>query len=281
MSPAKFAATTPQAASAALHRLAAELGRQIREARIARRWTTQRLADEAGVSRSLVYQVERGEKVSNEATVRLAGALGLRAEVHLVDPRRRAPQPARQADVVHAAMGELEVRLLKPTGAAVAVDDPYQHYQFAGRVDVAAWDLDKRALLQIENRTRFPDFQAMAGSYNAKRLYYADDLAARLGIPGWRSQTHVIAALWSAEVLHALRLRPHSFEALCPDSPERVIQWLAGAPPPYGTTSSLVVLDLAAVPPDRVLLGLDAALSPSTRPRYRGYADAADRLEAD
>jgi transcriptional regulator with XRE-family HTH domain len=263
---------------AALDRLAAHVGREIREARTARRWTTQRLADVAGVSRSLVYQAERGEPISNEAAIRLSTALGLRLEVDLVDPRRRDGRAVRQVDLVHSAMGEYELRLLRALGFPTAVDDPYQHYQFAGRADVAAWDLGRRALVQIDNRTRFPDFQEMAGAYNSKRLYYGAELAARLGIRGWQSQTHLIAALWSAEVLHAIRLRPESFNALCPEPVDRVLEWFAGRPPARGTSSSLVLLDPTAAPPQRAFVGLEAALLPSTRPRYRGYADASERI---
>jgi transcriptional regulator with XRE-family HTH domain len=278
MSPAKFAATTPQAASAALHRLAADLGRQIREARVVRRWTTQRLADEAGVSRSLVYQAERGEKVSSEAAVRLAGALGLRVEVQLVDSRRREPQPARQADLVHAAMGELEAGTLRQLTFATAIDDPYQHYQFAGRADVAGWDLDRRALIHFENRTQFPNFQEMAGSFNAKRFYYGSELAARLGIPGWRSETHVIAALWSVETVNALRQQPESFRTLCADPPDAFHAWWRGEPPAAGKTASLTFLDPVALPRERRYIGLEDALAVAPNAPYRGYADAAKRI---
>lgn len=92
---------------------------------------------------------------------RLASALGLRFEATMLDPRR--PAAGRGGDTVHAAMGELEAARLGARGFRVAIDEPYQHYQFAGRADVVAWDTDARALLHLENRTRFPNLQERPG----------------------------------------------------------------------------------------------------------------------
>ena len=55
-------------------------------------------------------------------------------------------------------MGEYEASHLRALGFKVGIDEPYQHYQFAGRADLVAWDVDARAFLHIENGTRFPDF---------------------------------------------------------------------------------------------------------------------------
>ena len=175
-------------------------------------------------------------------------------------------------------MGELEARALKGPGRTLAIDEPYQHYQFAGRADVLAWDREN--LLHIENRTRFPNLQEAAGSYNAKRQYLAASLADRAGIGprGWRSVTHVMACLWSSEVLHSVRLRRASFDALCPDPPGALQAWLNGDPPAPGVTSTLVVLD-PLVPfgsRRRTIAAVDEP--PRLDPRYRGYADAAEAL---
>ncbi|MEP7158833.1 MAG: hypothetical protein ABI797_05360, partial [Chloroflexota bacterium] len=155
-------------------------------------------------------------------------------------------------------------------------DEPYQHYQFAGRADVVAWDLETLALLHIENRTRFPDFQDMAGSFNAKRAYLGRVLAERLGIGGWRSETHVIAALWSSEVVHALRLRTESFLAICPQPPEAFAAWWSGHPPATGKSSCLVVMDPLASGRQRAFANLDEAVR--ARPLHRGYVDVARLL---
>ncbi|MDP8903995.1 MAG: hypothetical protein M3N29_01535 [Chloroflexota bacterium] len=163
-------------------------------------------------------------------------------------------------------------------GVPVGLDEPYQHYQFAGRADVVAWDVSRRALLHIENRTRFPEFQHMAGAYNAKRAYLAQALAGRVGVPSWKSETHVLVGLWSAEVLRVLRLRTDSFPALCPDPPAPFHAWWNGQPPTGGRASTLVVLDPLTSGRQRSVLELDRALS--ARARYRGYAEAAAALTA-
>jgi DNA-binding XRE family transcriptional regulator len=276
MSPRKQLRSSAPEIDLAVSRLWVLFGAQIRETRRERRWSIAELASRAGLSRSFVYSVEAGQAGSIEAVARLATTLGRRAEIELVDPRRQDRRANLSADPVHSAMGEFETGHLRATGFEVGIDVPYQHYQFAGRADVVAWDADARGFLHIENRTRFPDFQQMAGAYNAKRAYLAMALKERIGIRTWASETHVIAALWSSEVVHALRLRTNSFRALCPDGAESFADWWAGRPPPQGTRSILVVVDPLAIRRQRRWIDLETALM--TRPRYRGYADAAVAL---
>ncbi len=272
MSPASFTSPASPAVRQALVALAVELGAAAADARSSRGWSRQRLAREAGVSRSLVYLVERGEAASIEAYVRIASALRLEFDAKLVDPRRRSLAQRRDDDPVHAAMGEIEARILRGHGFDVALDEPYQHFQFAGRADLVAWDLDRRALLHIENKTRLPNVQEIAGSFGAKRVYLGPVLAERLGVGRWRSETHVIVALWSAEVLHTVRLRHATFASICPDMPDALVAWLAGRPPRAGRTAVFVLLDPLATGWQRRWLGFDQARS--ARPRHRDYAAA-------
>jgi transcriptional regulator with XRE-family HTH domain len=263
----------------ALARMAASAGARVREERMRRHWTLRGLAERAGVSPALVASIEAGAVASLEAYARVVTALDLRPELEARDPRpRAAARPAQ--DVVHAAMGELEARRFHSLGMRVAIDEPYQHYQFAGRADVLAWDLGRRALLHIENRTRFSNLQEAAGSYNAKRTYLADDLARRwgLGRAGWASVTHVVVALWSAEVIHAVRLRTESFRAMCPDPADDFDGWWSGVTP--GARQAVSTFVLCDPDPDVRerfrFASLDDALR--VRPRYRDYAEAAERL---
>lgn len=273
----------PPAAQSALARMALEAGRQIREERLRRGWTLRLVADRAGVAIGVAHDAEAGSVLTLESYARLATALGLRPSLVLADPRARAGTraPNDSVDFVHAAMGELAARALKGPGRTLAIDEPYQHYQFAGRADVLAWDREN--LLHIENRTRFPNLQEAAGSYNAKRLYLAGTIADRAGVGprGWRSVTHVMAGLWSSEVLHSIRLRRASFDALCPDPPDALLTWLGGEPPAEGMTSTLVVLD-PLVPfgsRRRTIAAVGTADEPPRPdPRHRGYTEAAKAL---
>jgi len=266
------------AARAALARMAVEAGERVRDERTRRGWTLRELATRAGTALAVAHRVESGEVASLESYARLATALGMRPILALPDPRLRAGanDPRRDAaDLVHAAMGELEARALAGRGRTVAIDEPYQYYQFAGRADVLAWDTAN--LIHIENRTRFPNIQEAAGAWNAKRRYLAASVAERsnIGPRGWRSVTHVMAGLWSAEVLHVLRLRRATFDALCPDPSDPFSDWLDGREPPPGVTSTLVLLDPAVPFESRARTIASMAGLVTLRPRYRGYADAA------
>jgi transcriptional regulator with XRE-family HTH domain len=274
MSPRSRVGPIEPSASKALFRMSASLGQTIRDARLARSWTLRQLSERAGVSPALVHRLERGDPLSLETYARVAVALDLRPELVAIDPRKRE-RVVRTEDPVHAAMGEVEARRLRSHSFNVAIDEPYQHYQFAGRADVLAWDLERRALLHIENRTRFPNLQDAFGSYNAKRAYLSAALSDRLGVGhrGWETVTHAMVVLWSAEALHAIRLHLESFRATCPDGSATFEGWWAGMPPDDGAvTSTLVVFDPVAGRA-RVLVGMERI--GSVRPRYRGYADAA------
>jgi len=268
-----------QATADAVARVVHEAGSSLREARLGRRWTMHELSTRAGVAVGSIQAVESGRVATMETYARLATALGLRPSLALQAGRSKPPIRHSDAeDFVHAAMGEHEADAFSRPGRTVAIDEPYQHYQFAGRADLLAWT--DRDLLHVENRTRFPNLQDAAGAYNAKRQYLAGALGQRLGIgpAGWRSVTHVMACLWTSEVLHVLRLRPATFRSLCPAGPEGFEAWLRGAPPPPGVLSTLVLLD-PTVPfgsRRRTIASLDDASR--VEPRYAGYAEVARAL---
>jgi transcriptional regulator with XRE-family HTH domain len=252
------------------------LGLEVRDERIRRGWSQARLAMAAGVSPAMLHGVEAGRAATLDGYARLADALGLSTRFTLLPVDRRTT--VHDADLVHAALGELEATHLRPFGFEIRLDEPYQHFQFAGRADVVAIDRERRALLHIENRTRFPDIQAFLGSYNAKRAYLHEELSARLGMRSFRSVTHVVVALWSSEALRVLRLRESTFRSVCPDPSDGFGAWWAGTPPTRGTSSTLVILDPAARDRQRLWVDLDRAQT--TRPRHRGYAAAAAALRS-
>lgn len=273
MSPARIQPEVQPSVAAAIARVCVAAGGRIRDERLRRHWTLRELAAAAGVSRSEVQRAESGMPVSIDAYCRLSAALSLRVDLLISDPRRREPAGSRDQDPVHSAMGELEASRMQSFRRAVGVDEPYQHYQFAGRADLVAWEIAERALLHIENRTRFPNIQEAAGAWNGKRRYLATQLAAQLGVPSWNSITHVMAGLWTSEVQHVVRIRAATFRALCPDGPEAFAAWWRGELPPRGVSSSFVLLDPLSDGRERQFVRLgDIA---QVRPRHRGYAEAA------
>lgn len=256
------------------------MGIRFREERRRRRWTLRELSTKTGLGISVIHGVEMGRTAGIGTYVRLGKVLGL--EIELVDAvRRRLPSAlAREVDLVHSAMGELQAATLSALGFPIGVDEPYQHFQFAGRGDIVAWDLQRRAFLHVENRTQFPNVQETSGSWNAKRAYLAPQLAERLGLRvGWKSVTHVMAALWTAEVRRVLRLRTATFRGLCPDPPERFASWWQGNPPASGVSSTLVLFDPCALGKQRRFVSFDEGLN--ARPRHHGYADVAQCLTAN
>ncbi len=252
-------------------------GQVIHDERVRRRWSIAVLANRAGISIAHTAQVEGGKPASLETYARLMTALGLAPELTGLAPGRRENNRRADEDFVHAAMAEVQARRFQSFGIPVRIDEPYQHYQFAGRADVVAWDVARRALLHIENRTRFPNVQEAVGSFGAKRTYFGPVLAERLGLrAGWATETHVMLALWSSEVLHAVRLRETTFRVTCPDRIDPLLAWWnADLERVGGSTSSIALFDPAPGVRPTYRIG---ELTASTRPRYPGYADAADAL---
>lgn len=201
-------------------------------------------------------------------------------EVDHATPTAIAPtgQSLAGSDIVHAAMGEQLLAMLAPHGIPCGVDEPWQHYRFSGRADILAWHLPHRALLHVENRTRFPDVQDAIGRFNGKRAYLAGSSWERLGMNGPpKAETHVMLALWSLEVLDTLRAFPGTFGAVCPDPPDVFLAWLAGRLPTTGVTSSLVLFDPFAMGSQVRFASLREALA-DAKPRVAGYAAAAELL---
>ncbi len=272
MSPFRTVQPATPAVLARATAICAALGAQVRAARVRRRWTTERLALEAGTSRSLVYLVERGDTTTIETYARFGSALGLRLEVSLEDPRTKA-RPGRAEDPVHAAIVEVLAARYAAQGRLVGADEPFQHFQFAGRADVTATDPVGPDLLHHEVKTAIPNLGELAGAWNVKRQYLAQALADRHAIPGgFRSVTHVLTIAWTADCLHVLRLRGATIRSLGPDAPDAFARWWDGARPvATGITSTVVVFDPVERPRAPAWAPVDDL--GALRPRHRGYAD--------
>jgi hypothetical protein len=277
-SPRQQSVACDRRADREVRRITVILGTAVGEERRRRRMTLSQVAEVSGVGLTTVHDIEAGRVGSIETYVRLADALRLRAAFELVDPRRREPTTRRPIDPVHAAMGEAQAVHLRALGYHVGIDEPFQHYQFAGRADVVAWSVERRALLHLENKTHCPDLQDAFGTFNTKRSYLGADLAERVGLPMWRSETHVIAALWSAEVLHSIRIHEASFASVCPDRADTFDAWWRKDPPATGRHSILVLFDPVEGRRRDRRRWLTLSDLAHARPRYRDYVDAVDAL---
>jgi transcriptional regulator with XRE-family HTH domain len=290
MSPTSHSRPPAPAAVRALNRLAVSAGRAALAERRRRGWSGKVVAGRAGISIGYLSELEGGAPVSLETYARVFTALDLPLDLR-ADGRDRVTTSPGQ-DFVHAAMGDLEAQRLRRFGLSVAIDEPYQHYQFAGRADIVAWDLEARALLHIENRTRFPNIQHALGSFGSKRAYLGAVLAERLGLGrfGWLSETHVLAGLWSGELMRDVRARETTFRVACPDGLAALDRWWAGTvrlmtASPTGARSRLprsstlfVLMDPA--PGVREAFRFASLERLDGRPRYADYASAARALGA-
>ena len=263
-----------------VNRILVSIGCALRAERRRRALTMSQVAEMTGLDTSTIHYIESGRTARLETQIRIVRALRPRIEVDVVDPRKRDRGPARLEDPVHAAMGEVQAARLRSLGLRVGLDEPYQHYQFAGRADVVAWSAERRSLLHIENRTRFPNLQEAFGSFNAKKEFLGSELARRAGVTSWRSETHVMAVQWSAEAIHAVRIHRASFASICPDSGESFGQWWSGEPTSARRQSVLVIFDPTEGRRSDRLRWVSLAESDGVRPRYRDYADALERLSA-
>lgn len=271
--------STPPVAAARMSSIAAALGAQVREARLRRRWTTERLATEAGISRTLVYLVERGGQSTLETYARLGAALGLRLEASFAD-RRVSGRPRGDEDPVHSAIVEMLASRYSAQGRQVTADEPFQHYQFAGRADLAVIDLTGPDLLHHEVKTAIPNVGELAGAWNVKRQYLARALADRRAAPhGFRTVTHVLTIAWTADCLHAVRLREASIRSLGPDDSGAFEAWWRGDVPAVPRVTATVVL-IDPVERPRASAWAPIADLPSSRPRHAGYASLLSALRA-
>lgn len=132
-----------------------------------RGWRQEDLATAAGVSRSQVGRIERGESgnMPVDALGRVAGALGARAELRLF---WQGEGLDRLLDEAHARLVEWVVRRLAALGWDVAVEVSFARNGERGSIDVLAFHPGWRALLVIEVKSVTPDMQAMLGGLDRK-----------------------------------------------------------------------------------------------------------------
>jgi hypothetical protein len=86
--------------------------------------------------------------------------------------------------------------------------------------------------------------QDALGSFAAKRAYLGAELAARLGVRSWLSETHIFAGLWSTEVVGSMRRHRSSLEALSPDPASEVFaRWWSGESAVEGRHVGVILLN--------------------------------------
>src|SRR5258706_3656271 len=141
----------------------------------------------AGLSRSLIASIDRGEidGVTVGALVRAARALGADVDLRL---RWRGEPLDRLVDEAHAAVVEATVVLLRRHGWIVEVEVSFAIWGERGSIDVLAFNPEFGALLIVEVKASVPDSQA---------TIHGVDRKTRLG-------RQIVADRW--EIRHVSRL---------------------------------------------------------------------------
>lgn len=126
-----------------------------------------RLAELAGVSRSVIWRIERGrsDRVAVHTLVAVAAALGARVELRLL---WQGEGLDRLLDGRHAGLVERMVGLLGSTGWEVATEVSFNIRGERGSVDILAFHRPTGSLLVIEVKSVVPDMQAMLHGIDRK-----------------------------------------------------------------------------------------------------------------
>ncbi|MGK2850275.1 MAG: helix-turn-helix domain-containing protein [Candidatus Limnocylindrales bacterium] len=171
------------------------------DTRLALDLTQQAVADRAGVTRSYIARVERGDANPSIRRVEaIAQALGL--EVDLAIRRPTIIGGPRVRDAVHARCSAYVERRLRSQGWDAAREIEIVHGRSHGWIDLLAFDPRTRTLLVIEVKTRLDDLGAVErqlGWYERA----AWDRARELGWEPRRVQTWLLV-LASDEVERVL-----------------------------------------------------------------------------
>jgi len=157
---------------------ALRFGRQFRALRIRLESRQKDVSARAGLSRSLIASIDRGEieGVTVGALVRAARALGADVDIRL---RWRGEQLDRLIDEAHAAIVEATVVLLKRHGWIVEVEVSFAIWGERGSIDVLAFHPEFGALLVIEVKASVPDSQATIHGRDRKTRLGRDIVADR------------------------------------------------------------------------------------------------------
>lgn len=142
-------------------------GLGLRALRLRRRLTQAQLAARAGVSRTVVWRIERGQadRVTVQTLERVAGALGARIDLRLL---WQGEGLDRLLDARHAGLVECVVELLHGHGWEATSEASFNIRGERGAIDVLGFHPQTGSLLVVEVKSVVPDIQAMLGGLDRK-----------------------------------------------------------------------------------------------------------------
>lgn len=238
------------------------VGRLFRAVRQRKRYRQADVAERAGVSQSLVSDLELGrlEAVGLLRVRRVAAVLDISIAV---DAWWRSGQSDRLLDRAHAGLVEPVVAMLRSCGWEVVPEFTFNVYGDRGSVDILAWHPIERILLIVEVKTTLTDLQDTLSSLSKKVRVVPGIVSTERG---WRA-AHVAKLLVVAGTTanrSVVKRHAATFDAVFPRRSADAKQWLrrpvgefagvwfiaAGRPSEGPTTRSRV-----RVPVDEPLVG--------------------------
>lgn len=143
------------------------VGLSIRALRRRRGWTQEELGRRAGMSRSAVSRIERGEadRLSLRALANVTAVLGARIRIQVL---WQGEELDRLLDRDHAHLVEWVVRRLTADGWEVAPEATFRVGSERGSIDVLAWHPATGHLLIVEVKSVVPDVQATLAGVDRK-----------------------------------------------------------------------------------------------------------------
>jgi transcriptional regulator with XRE-family HTH domain len=143
------------------------LGLGFRALRHRRGWTQEQLSKRAGVSRSVVWRIERGraDRVALHTLVRVAVALDARIDVRLL---WQGEGLDRLLDVRHARLVDRVLEILRSADWDVATEVSFNVRGERGSIDILAYHRATGSLVVVEIKSVVPDLQAMLSGLDRK-----------------------------------------------------------------------------------------------------------------
>jgi Holliday junction resolvase-like predicted endonuclease len=211
----------------------------VRLLRRRRRWTPQRLADEAHVSRWAVAQAEAGQagRIPTDELARAVTALGGYLSIRVL---YHGEGLDRLRDRRHAAIVDRMVARLRADGWEVATEVSFNSFGERGSIDILAFEPSSGTLLVIEVKTVVPDVGGMLATVDRKVRLARGIAAAR----GWmaRSVGRLLVVPEASTARRRVEEHAATFDNAFPARNVEINRWLRA---PAGPISGLLFLSFA------------------------------------
>lgn len=212
------------------------IGRSLRAIRIRLGLRQVDVALRAGVSRSFVSKLERGQSRSTDVgrIEAVCNALGADLDVRV---RWRGEGLDRLLDEAHATVVDRLAALLKSDGWQTWLEVTFNDYGDRGSIDLFAWHPETWSLLVAEVKSVVPDAQGTLAPLDRK-VRVAPKLARERGLVP-RSVSRLLVVGDTSTNRRRIARFEALFDAVLPNRGWAVRRWLSG---PSGSISGLLFL---------------------------------------